>query len=542
MVSAPASAQPMRGSPDLEPGLRGRGDIILFEDFERSEWQSHWTSVGYPGNMSTVTAPAFDGSRSLEVRAPDGSHYGGSLDFAFADAGMAEPEELYFRYYVWFDRSWQRDGDGQIGKLPGFGGTYDTAGWGSRISDGTNGWSARMRNRDLGSTHGVGYYVYHPDMTGSYGTSMTWSPAFERDHWYCIEAYVRLNSVTDSGGRRDGVLRGWVDDVPVFERTDLRFRDVTRLKVEKVWGNVYVGGTWSADRDMRLYFDNMVVATNRIGCRSDVPDAPDAPAETVFSDIPYFGDRGSYEERTPARWTVVDHDGDLRYFLATSSFEHIDDLPGEHALVTGRRYGDFELELKAKSAEDLAANPDADYVVIFGRQDDRNFYYLLANANAPYSQLFVVEDGARRSVRLTDRALIPDTAWHDLSVRRTGTEIVVELDGTTVLRVEDGTFGEGAVGIGAYNDSAYFDDIRVTDPTTPADPDDGAALDGGTAGSGDPAGSDPAGDPPPSDRVASGGGCSALGRPSTAGWLGHLLLVGLLLGTLARPTHPARGN
>jgi hypothetical protein len=263
----PAHAQPYIGSPDLEPGLANRDDILLFEDFEYADWQSHFSNVSHDQNLDIVSSPVFQGASALRVRANQGEHYGTSITFGFQDLGLAEPEEIYFRYYVYIDSSWNHaDSDGEIGKFPGFGGTYGVAGWGGQPSDGTNGWSARMMNWDDGNTAAVGFYTYHADMGGIYGTHMRWDPALERDRWYCIEAYVQMNTITGGNGNNDGILLGWVDDVDVFDETGLRFRDVDHLKIETVWINIYVGGSWTADHDMELYFDNMVVAPNPIGC------------------------------------------------------------------------------------------------------------------------------------------------------------------------------------------------------------------------------------------------------------------------------------
>jgi len=133
-----------------------------------SDWRDHFSNVSHEENLAIVSDPVFHGSGALEVRAPTGSNYGTSISFAFANLGLDEPEEIYFRYYVRIGESWLfPDRDGEIGKFPGFGGTYGTAGWGGRPADGYNGWSARMMNWDDGATAAVGYYTYHADMTGT---------------------------------------------------------------------------------------------------------------------------------------------------------------------------------------------------------------------------------------------------------------------------------------------------------------------------------------------------------------------------------------
>ena len=47
---------------------------------------------------------------------------------------------------------------------------------------------------------------------------------------------------------------------------DIRVRDVNSLKIERVWMDVFYGGTDPAPRDMHLYIDAVVVARKPIGC------------------------------------------------------------------------------------------------------------------------------------------------------------------------------------------------------------------------------------------------------------------------------------
>jgi hypothetical protein len=66
-------------------------------------------------------------------------------------------------------------------------------------------------------------------------------------------------------GKNDGILRGWVDGRLAFEKTDVRMRDVSELKIERIWINIYHGGTWTADTDDHLFIDNVVIAKQYIG-------------------------------------------------------------------------------------------------------------------------------------------------------------------------------------------------------------------------------------------------------------------------------------
>jgi len=264
-----------------EPGLAGRTDIVLQDGFEAADWYTAWGMSSAPMNTSIETDAPLRGSSHLRVAVAAGDNYGTSFGFNFADMGMAEPDEVYFRYAIRLGPTWTTEGGGG-GKLPGFGGTYDTAGWGGRPSDGTNGWSSRglfwqpETGRASGATR-VGYYVYHADMTGTYGDNWYWAGGsigaggtLERGRWYQVECYVHNNTP----GANDGVLRAWMDGDMVFERSDVRFRDVERLHVERVWFDIYYGGTWTAPADMVLDFDNAVIAWGYIGPVADAPPPP----------------------------------------------------------------------------------------------------------------------------------------------------------------------------------------------------------------------------------------------------------------------------
>jgi len=66
-------------------------------------------------------------------------------------------------------------------------------------------------------------------------------------------------------GENDGVLRGWVGGRLAFEKTDVRMRDTDALRIESVWLNVYLGGTWTATSEHHLYVDNVVIARRYVG-------------------------------------------------------------------------------------------------------------------------------------------------------------------------------------------------------------------------------------------------------------------------------------
>lgn len=278
-LDAPAigvRAGPQLGLASRHPGDRGvdrHPAVLLALDLESDTWRRAWDNVNE--TVQVVASPRASAGestqgRALQVTIPTGKVTGANLRHVFKAQHGAEPEAMYVRYYLRFDTSWDSRLEG--GKLPGFAGTYNTAGWGGRRSNGTNGWSMRgyfqrqpEPENPLAGYVSIGTYAYHSGMAGTFGDLWMWSRnalgVLERNRWYCVEQYVRLNDV----GRDNGVLRAWVDGELAFEKTDIRYRTVETLRIEDFWLNVYHGGTRPPVSDQRLYIDNIVIAREYIG-------------------------------------------------------------------------------------------------------------------------------------------------------------------------------------------------------------------------------------------------------------------------------------
>jgi len=220
------------------------------------------------------------------------------------------PTEVYFRYYLKLRSNYQCAVDGK--KLPGIAGRYGYWRWsgadagyyqsvdgnggsptkGTKVSASRypggfyySGWSMRhlavvgpsdanpYGNRVVAVT-----YAYHAAMKGSYGDNWRWgSPStgwvnYEPERWYCIEQYVKMNTLSgpydalgNGVGNADGIIRGWVDGVLVLERKDVVFRKHPAIRIDEIWLDHYHGGTAKPEAEHGFEMANLVVAADYIG-------------------------------------------------------------------------------------------------------------------------------------------------------------------------------------------------------------------------------------------------------------------------------------
>ncbi len=275
--SSPPS-KPIFGLAADYPGdknIQSNPNVIFFSDFESKRWASDWT---HAAKMDVLDQVGTDAQRNfkplsgnaLRVKIAKGSNQALNTLFKFKKEMGKEPEEIFVRYYLRLAEDWNQTLQG--GKMPGISGTYGKSGWGGRKSNGTRGWSARgafnktiPAGNPLAGLHPIGTYCYHADMKGQYGDVWIWQKDYlgylENNRWYSVEQYLKLNTP----GKKDGILRAWIDGRLAFEKTDIRFRKVKNLKIEQIWMNVYHGGKLPSPYDQHLFIDNVVIAKKYIG-------------------------------------------------------------------------------------------------------------------------------------------------------------------------------------------------------------------------------------------------------------------------------------
>ena len=250
-----------------DDGLSAHQSVWFFEDFETSEHSDLWRPAERMLLTNEQTLPGSE--RALKVSIKEGTRTGLNQRYRFENFGQKAPEQGYFRYYLRFNEDWLPVTSG--GKLPGFAGTYDQAGWGSRRPVASHeGWSARgefSRAARIGEewVTAIGNYVYHLGQKGRFGDNWTWSQGggavLRKNRWYCVEQFVSLNQ----RGQNNGEIKAWLDGKLVFHKQGLEFRESRWVKLQEVWFNVYYGGTARSPSDQSLLMDNVVIAGEYIG-------------------------------------------------------------------------------------------------------------------------------------------------------------------------------------------------------------------------------------------------------------------------------------
>lgn len=297
----------------LDANLSSQPGVLHHKVFD-STWDDNMVQYGLP---QTQDLPPFDWTgynAELGVDNSDGLDHkyarfvfntgqttaaNGQLRFADAQPrglGIAEPTELYARWYVMLENDWDTLDNVNANnamKATGLHGVYvnDNLFDSGARSDGSNGWSARFHAGPKPSDANpyidlrwMGNYVYHMDQSDGFGDAAYREDAVnrfrlgnfcaEKNRWYCIEQRVKMNTVPSEGqATADGILECWVNGVKVFSRTNMRWRNTSALKIQQWWCTWYHGGTVGVTSPMHCRQADFVIATSYIGPKRATPYA-----------------------------------------------------------------------------------------------------------------------------------------------------------------------------------------------------------------------------------------------------------------------------
>lgn len=165
-------------------------------------------------------------------------------------------KELYFSYDIRFKPGFEWV---LGGKIPGIGGGKLVSGVKPSITDG---FSVRLMWKDNGK---LVFYVYHQDQQIIFGDSYYWKDfSFISGKWYNITFRVVLNTVNNDVGLKDGIIEGFIDGKLMYQKSDLRFRNLASIELDKMIISAFFGGNdeaWASTRDEWIDTDNYVAYT-----------------------------------------------------------------------------------------------------------------------------------------------------------------------------------------------------------------------------------------------------------------------------------------
>lgn len=141
------------------------------------------------------------------------------------------------------------------GKLPGIGGgTSNTNG---HKPTGNDGWSVRMMWQKDGS---LVQYIYHPDQPRRFGDFIPFDmQPLTLGKWHTLQTRVTLNQA----GKKNGIIRTWLDGKIVLDLRNMRFRNGKNLKIDRFLFALFYGGQgreWAPPYNSYSYIDDVRVA------------------------------------------------------------------------------------------------------------------------------------------------------------------------------------------------------------------------------------------------------------------------------------------
>jgi len=292
-------ADPIANDYPGDVGIESNPSVIFFEDFEQGsleEFKAEWSGpspfigeVRRLGDMTwggglPSTAPA--DSRSLKMGTYTGPEEQGSV--GLYRQLPTQSGTVYARYYI-------RHGDSAYEARPRIAlGGYATPQSvmeppSESAPTGTDFFFASFGSQDGSATmdHGVAWEEMIWPLSETTGNSFlgTDAPPILEHEAKCIELMLKLNTP----GERDGELALWIDDQLVQE---IRTGAPSFTPVDDGWqpdptgGEPFAGFNWRATDELQLnwlalwredpaaspakwvYFDQVVIATERIGCTS----------------------------------------------------------------------------------------------------------------------------------------------------------------------------------------------------------------------------------------------------------------------------------
>jgi hypothetical protein len=267
-------------------GIASDPAVIFTDDFESyangADLGTRWTNAFQLSNVRIATEPGsfVGGGKSLEFTVPVTTS---EVSNGVSKAISPELDVLFLRYYAKYDPSFDVLGSSHNGGV--ISAHYCCPG---QRSDGFNKFLVSYEASRFAATKAnpgeLNAYVYLPDMRDVYGDHFhptgviapyvrtppfSFGPDFvprsevtpALGRWYAYELMVKANTP----GRRDGRIALWLDGRLIAEFPNLRLRDTSALKIDRVALNWHVNAVTRTTT--KRWYDDVVAATSYIGPR-----------------------------------------------------------------------------------------------------------------------------------------------------------------------------------------------------------------------------------------------------------------------------------
>ncbi|HUU12040.1 MAG TPA: hypothetical protein VM431_16065 [Phycisphaerae bacterium] len=245
--------------------------VLLHEDFEAGVFDpARWPSISNKAgalSFSDDVPRGSPGTKSLLVTAKLGENTGGHL-FRRFKPGV---EKMHARFYVRFapDCDYIHHFVHIVAENPPT--SWPTGGAGL-CPAGDKKFCTGLEPAGMSKKHpppgAWNFYTYWHQMKKS-GDGKFWGNSFlpqpprvpERGTWYCMEMMMQSNAV----GKADGRQAFWIDGRLVGDFGGLEWRTAADLQINAFWLMSYITDRWTRNKVNRVWFDDVVVATDYIG-------------------------------------------------------------------------------------------------------------------------------------------------------------------------------------------------------------------------------------------------------------------------------------
>ncbi|MBK9271434.1 MAG: T9SS type A sorting domain-containing protein [Saprospiraceae bacterium] len=240
--------------------------------------------------MSGVGRDASNGMRVLwqkgEVGAGGLSKSFGRTPHAYIGRNASMPDstfkEIYWRMDVRHQSNWQGGGPAKLTRAL----TLANANWATGAM--AHIWSGGPEDAFLGMDPASGINTQGRLVSTRYNDfpNLRWLgfkhgniPMFSDERvsqWHCVEAHIKLNTPNNS----DGILEFWINDTLQAGTYNINWHGNWNMDPNNYGINaVFFENYWNAGSPVQQerYFDNLVIATNRIGCRSTINQNSNIP-------------------------------------------------------------------------------------------------------------------------------------------------------------------------------------------------------------------------------------------------------------------------